>query len=107
MEQLRKICFILTFITIISITANAQQNTASAGGNYTGSGGSISFSIGQANYTYHSNAFGSVNQGVQQPYEIFPVGFTEHQENTIGERGDRFFSHLKPVGNDLLVDMER
>jgi hypothetical protein len=40
------------------------------GGNASGSGGSVSYTVGQIVYTSNANSSGSVAQGVQQPYEI-------------------------------------
>ncbi|OFZ21296.1 MAG: hypothetical protein A3D92_14225 [Bacteroidetes bacterium RIFCSPHIGHO2_02_FULL_44_7] len=54
----------------------AQQNTVASGGDASGSGGSVSYSIGQIDYITESGSGGSATQGVQQPYEIF-VGFEE------------------------------
>jgi hypothetical protein len=54
----------------IGLTAKAQQATVAAGGNATGNGGTVSYSIGQVVYT---TATGSVAQGVQQTYEITAV----------------------------------
>lgn len=55
----------------------AQSNTLSGGGEATGSGGSVSYSIGQVDYINSSGSGGSVNQGVQQPYELFVAGLSE------------------------------
>ena len=52
---------------------HAQQRHASvnaAGGNASGSGGSVSYSVGQVFYTTVSGTNASVSEGVQQPYEI-------------------------------------
>lgn len=52
----------------------AQQVVTTSGGNATGGGGSVSYSIGQIVYTKNSEpGSGSVAQGVQQPYEISVV----------------------------------
>jgi hypothetical protein len=51
----------------------AQQNTTSSGGNATGSGGSVSYSIGQIDYINSSGSTGTINQGVQQVYEVEDV----------------------------------
>ena len=51
----------------------AQQNTTVSGGNATGSGGSVSYSIGQVDYINSSGSTGSINQGVQQIYEVEDV----------------------------------
>jgi hypothetical protein len=56
----------------------AQESVNASGGNASGSGGSVSYSAGQVFYTTHSNAFGKVSQGVQQPFEILvPTGFED------------------------------
>jgi len=49
----------------------AQEAIPASGGNVTGSGGTVSYSIGQVFYLMNSGATGSVLQGVQQPHEIF------------------------------------
>jgi hypothetical protein len=51
-------------------TVNAQQATTASGGNASGSGGTIAYSLGQVVYITNTGAAGSVAQGVQQAYEI-------------------------------------
>jgi len=48
----------------------AQQATTASGGDASGSGGSVAYSVGQIVYTTYTGSNGSVAQGVQQPYEI-------------------------------------
>lgn len=63
----------LITIVLLSLSQNlvkAQETTDAAGGNASGSGGSVSYSIGQTLYNTHTGTNGSVAQGVQQPYEI-------------------------------------
>ena len=49
----------------------AQESINSTGGNASGGGGTVSYSIGQVVYTTNTSvAYGSVAQGVQQPFEI-------------------------------------
>lgn len=50
----------------------AQEGVNTTGGNASGSGGSISYSVGQVLYQTHGT-YGSVAEGVQQPYEISVV----------------------------------
>lgn len=71
----RQIAVVTTFacLLLISLTLSAQENTVSAGGDATGSGGSVSFSVGQVFYHAHEGSGGSVNEGLQQPYEIYVV----------------------------------
>ena len=57
----------------LGITAKAQQATTATGGNASGSGGTVAYSVGQIVYTTNTGTTGSVAQGVQQPYEIFTV----------------------------------
>ena len=53
-----------------SCFANAQQSVNTAGNTASGSGGSVSYSIGQIVYTTISGSSGSSAQGVQQAFEI-------------------------------------
>ena len=68
-------CFILAFLFYDAV---AQETTSVTGGNINGTGGSISYTVGQVTNLYLSKTSGSVAQGVQQPYEIFLV--TEIEE---------------------------
>jgi len=61
--------------------AQAQESTNSSGGDATGSGGSVAYSIGQVVYTTNTGSNGSVAQGVQHAYEIFTVGIKETELN--------------------------
>jgi hypothetical protein len=54
--------------------AQAQNAVNTSGGNAAGVNGSVSYSIGQVVYTTNTSIAGSVAQGVQHAYEIFPVG---------------------------------
>jgi hypothetical protein len=54
-----------------------QESSNTSGGNAAGSGGTVSYSIGQVAYTYESGANGNSNQGVQQPYDIYTVGINK------------------------------
>ena len=57
----------------LGLTAQAQQATTATGGNASGSGGTVAYSVGQIVYTTNTGTTGSVAQGVQQPYEISDV----------------------------------
>lgn len=48
----------------------AQEKIIATGGDASGSGGSVSYSVGQVTYQTHIGTNGSVSEGVQQPYEI-------------------------------------
>ena len=65
--------------TIVSISflllsiggLHAQESSTAAGGEATGTGGTVSYSVGQVVYTTATGTNGSISQGVQQPYEIY------------------------------------
>jgi hypothetical protein len=57
----------------LGLMAQAQQATTATGGNASGSGGTVAYSIGQIVYTTNTGTTGSLEQGVQQPYEISVV----------------------------------
>jgi len=63
----------LTALLLLGIGFNqgyAQQASIASGGDASGSGGSVAYSVGQIVYTTHTGSNGSVAQGVQQAYEI-------------------------------------
>ena len=51
----------------------AQTSVNATGTNASGSGGTVSYCVGQVVYTTNTGASGSVAQGVQQPFEISVV----------------------------------
>jgi hypothetical protein len=48
----------------------AQNAIPASGGNASGTGGSVSYSVGQVVYTTNTGTNGSAAQGIQQPFEI-------------------------------------
>ncbi len=62
----------------------AQENTVSAGGFSDGPNGIVYYSVGQVVYQAHDNASGSLNEGVQQPYEILVITSTENPLSDLG-----------------------
>lgn len=58
----------------------AQTTINTAGGDGSGNGGTVSFSIGQPIYQTRSGSNGSAAEGVQQPYEISVLSVTEGVE---------------------------
>lgn len=72
-QKIFKILFLVSCFYFFQ-TASAQQATVTSGGNATGTNGTSSYSIGQVIYSSASGTNGYVNQGVQQPFEIFTLG---------------------------------
>ena len=63
---------ILTLVLAIALNyCYAQTSVNAGGGNINGSSGSVSYSIGQSFTQTVNDTSGKINQGVQQPYEIF------------------------------------
>jgi hypothetical protein len=62
---------ILSGLTIVPLVA--QQAVSVAGGNATGAGGTVSYTVGQVSYNTSNGINGTVAQGVQQPYELSVV----------------------------------
>ena len=63
------------------LIAFSQNAIPASGGNASGAGGSVSYSIGQVVYKLNAGTNGSVSQGVQQPYEISVVTSNKGTEN--------------------------
>ena len=64
-----KLCVVLSLC--FGLTGlQAQEAIPTTGGNAFGSGGSVTYTLGQVVYTTNTGLEGSVAQGVQQPYEI-------------------------------------
>jgi len=74
---------ILTALVIFFfiIQANAQTSANTAGGDATGAGGSVAYSVGQPFYITYTGANGTVAQGVQQTYQIFSLGINQSELN--------------------------
>ena len=74
MKQTRSLILFALFLVWGMSGAMGQNNTLAAGGDAEGSGGSLSYSVGQVDYIEATGSGGTANQGVQQPFEIFVLG---------------------------------
>jgi hypothetical protein len=79
----KKISCLLIFLSCCGfwITLNGQETIPATGGNATGSGGSVSYTIGQITNQTLAGTTGTVAQGVQQPYEISIVTAIDNTTN--------------------------
>lgn len=75
MKKIKNISIL--FFLMVLFNVNAQQTIVTSGGEASGVGGKVSYSIGQVVYNTYSSADFSITQGVQQPYEISVVLETE------------------------------
>jgi hypothetical protein len=73
MKQQRKIPCIFFLLGCCFAIVQGQQTIPSTGGNASGSGGSVSYTVGQILSSTISGTNGTVVQGVQQPFEISVV----------------------------------
>lgn len=65
--------FSLIVLFFLSLSLFSQQNAVATGGDLTGAGGSVSYTVGQIDHTSKSSTSGIITEGVQQPYEIVVV----------------------------------
>jgi hypothetical protein len=72
-------------LTGYGLAIQAQSTISATGGNASGSGGTVSYSIGQITYQTLEGINGKVAQGVQQPYEISVVTAIGNTEGIILE----------------------
>lgn len=70
---------ILFFLCITGL--QAQESIPASGGNASGSGGTVNYTVGQVVYTTNTGTNGSIAQGVQQPYEISVVSGIEQAQD--------------------------
>lgn len=57
-------------VFIFSSLLYAQEVVTTTGGNGSGAGGSVSYTVGQVVNNIYRTSSGSVTEGIQQPYEI-------------------------------------
>ena len=89
---------LLIALTVFSGGLQAQESIASSGGEASGAGGTVSYSVGQVSYRVHTGTTGSVTEGVQQPYEFSVViGIEESGINL------QFIAYPNPVSDQLIL----
>ena len=65
--------FLFLVLAFIIMGLEAQHAFPAAGGEASGTGGSVSYTMGQVWYTTLGSEDVSITQGVQQPYEILEI----------------------------------
>lgn len=95
---MKKIISLIIFVYAIT-SIQAQQTTASAGGDASGIGGTFSYSIGQVVYTYIYGSDVIVAEGVQQPYEILTLGLDNYQISLVVQ------AYPNPTNDYLLLNL--
>jgi len=74
---MRNTCVLLVILLFTMVSSFAQEAILPAGGDGSGSGGSVAFSVGQILYTSNGGVSDELSHGVQQPYEISIVSGLE------------------------------
>jgi Secretion system C-terminal sorting domain len=69
----KKLILLILFYFLIGFDVQAQEAIITSGGNASGSGGAVSFSVGQLVYATYNGSNGSIASGVQQAYEISEI----------------------------------
>lgn len=98
MASIQKYFFLITFF-VASNFVQAQESVNSIGGVDAGTGGTVSFSVGQMVYTTDSKESGSVVQGIQRPYRITTTDIKK-LDNTLS-----FKAYPNPSSEDLFLEM--
>ncbi len=77
-KQLMMCAFFLSGMSLAIL--KAQEAMPASGGEASGGGGSVSYSIGQVMYTTNTGTSGSATQGVQQAYIISEISGIEQSK---------------------------
>ena len=72
---------IVSGFLFVGVIALSQTSVHASGGDVMNDSGSVSYSIGQVVYQNNANSSGSVNQGIQQVFEITTLGLKEAKFN--------------------------
>jgi hypothetical protein len=94
----KKVIFSLLLLVLGLTGLQAQEALSTSGGNASGSGGTVAYSVGQVVYTTNSGTNGWVAQGVQQQFEFSVVSVIAD-----GEVINLTYSAYPNPTNDFLV----
>ncbi len=76
-----KFLFISYCLILVGLGSTfAQENTVTSGGMAFGTGGSVSYTIGQIDYMNATGTGGTITEGLQQPYEIMIISGIEETD---------------------------
>lgn len=93
---------VLLFTFHTSLFLVAQTTVPSTGKNASGSGGTISYTVGQIDYSVNTGASGTLNTGVQQPYEISIITSIKEASGISLE----FSTYPNPVNSILILSIK-
>ncbi|MCX6278164.1 MAG: T9SS type A sorting domain-containing protein [Bacteroidetes bacterium] len=88
---------------LICFGSVAQESILSANDNAAGTGGTVSYSIGQVAFRSVETGSGIVTQGVQQPYEIlFMIGIEDEKATSLN-----CIAYPNPAYEDVRLKIDR
>jgi hypothetical protein len=87
----------IMIMAVATVSSIAQDAFSSIGGDAAGAGGTEAFSVGLVVYTELGGNGGSLSQGIQHAYEVFPVAV--HDPYT----EDSFSVYPNPVADELII----
>jgi len=91
----------LLFLLMFPIIGLSQEAIPASGGDASGSGGTLSFTVGQLVYSSNSGSNGSVAEGVQQPYEISTTVGIELSTISLD-----FIAYPNPTINNIVLSIK-
>ena len=94
---------IATILIFTSIGLIAQSQTTTSGGEASGSGGTMSYTVGQTAYQTYEGSGGTVTEGLQQAYEIFSLTGFENKEISL----IHVSAYPNPVTDNLRLRVEK
>lgn len=80
---MKKVFSTISLILLAVMSLSAQSALVGTGGEASGSGGSVSYSVGQIAVQSNSDGSTSISEGVQQPYEIQTIGIDNYPGITL------------------------
>ncbi|MFW5819931.1 MAG: T9SS type A sorting domain-containing protein [Bacteroidota bacterium] len=102
--KVKSLDFFTTILLLFGISGlNAQTSLPASGGNISGSGGSLSYTLGQVEYVSFSDASGnSIEHGIQQAYELFIVSANENDLKI----GAEIRAYPNPANDYLIIQLQ-
>lgn len=80
---MKKLFSTISLFMLAVMSLSAQSALVGTGGEASGSGGSVSYSVGQIAVQSNSEGSTSISEGVQQPYEIQTIGIDNYPGITL------------------------
>jgi len=80
MTNIKLLFYLICCLSLSNYSLSAQSGTVTSGQEASGSGGSLSASLGQVVYQTYTSSGGTLSEGLQQAYEIFIITNTTEIE---------------------------